>query len=233
MNRTVYIVLACIALALLGYTGFYVTTHKEVPPLEVATTTPEVVVPVEDKDAHTTNTGKKIIVKETNPVGESLSTVTITTVGFATNTPIVLEINKMTNKFYADINNDTFEELIITTMAQGSGAYGEVFIFTTASNTSLLPVTIPEMTEKDTSKNGLFEGYTGHDSFNILNGLLVREFPTYNKTDTNDNPTGPRKSVTYSFVEKDGGYFVLFVRSSSTPSTIPSTLPATSSQVTP
>jgi len=217
MNRTIYIILACIAIGFLGYTGYYITSSKEVAPV-VATTTPEVLVtPVEDKDTYTTNTGKKITVKETNPTGESLSTLTITTSGFATNSPIVLEANKLTNKFYADINNDTFEELIITTMAQGSGGYGEAYIFITASNTSLLPVTVPEIAEKETGKNGIFEGYQGYDSFNIVNGALVREFPTYNKSDTNDTPTGPRRAVMYTLTEKNGVYSIMFVKATSTP----------------
>lgn len=235
MKRYIYILLCVIALGLLGYTAYYVMSHQTKTPIvtetptPVATTTPQ----VEDKNTYTTRSGKKITLVETNPVGESLSTIMITPEGFATNTPIVLETNKLTNSFYYDLNNDNFEELIITTVAQGSGSFGEVFLYTTASSTRLLPVEIPEMTEDDTKKGALFEGYMGHDSFSIIDGKLVREFPTYTKTDTNNEPTGPRKSIVYSLVEKKGVYSITFIKNTATSSmslsqTVPG-MPTTSS----
>lgn len=220
MKRNIYIILSLVTLGLLSYTSYYTATHKEnLTPPSIATSTPiaETTEPqIEDKNVHTTKSGKKIKLTETNPTGESLSTVTITTEGFATNTPIVLETNKMTNSFYADLNNDSNEELIITTTAAGSGSFGEVFIFTTASTTSLLLVTVPEISEEDTQKGALFEGYMGHDSFNILGNSLIREFPTYKKEDTNNEPTGPTKKIMYTLNEKEGIYFVTFTQTAST-----------------
>lgn len=212
MKRTIYSILCVIALGLLGYTAYYAMTHVATPEVvvtPVATTTPPV---IEDKNTYTTKSGKKIKLVETNPAGESLSTITITPSGFATNTPIVLDENKLTNSFYDDLNKDSYEELIITTVSQGSGSFGEVFIFTTASNTQLLPVTIPEITEDDTKIGATFEGYAGHDSFTVINGNLTREFPTYKKTDTNSEPTGPRKSIFYKLVEKNGMYSITFAK---------------------
>ncbi len=210
MKRSIYILLCLVSVGLLGYTGYYITTHKSAPPATVAdtpapvaTTTPVV---VDDKNTFSSKSGKKIKVLETNPTGESLSTITITPSGFATNSPIILETNKLTNTSFSDINSDTFEELVITTMSQGSGSFGEVFIYTSASNTQLLPVTIPEMTEDDTKKGALLEGYMGHDTFTISNGLLIRTFPTYRKTDTNNEPTGPIKTILYQIQEKKGSY---------------------------
>jgi hypothetical protein len=81
-----------------------------------------------------------------------------------------------------------------------------VFIYTTASDTQLLPVAIPEMTENDTKKGALLEGYMGHDSYSVKNGVLTRSFPTYKKTDTNSEPTGPTKTILYTIVEKMGTY---------------------------
>ena len=114
------------------------------------------------------------------------------------------------------MNKDTHEELIITTMSQGSGSFGEAIIFTTASNSMMLPVTIPEMTEDDAKAGALFEGYGGHDSFNIINGNLVRDFPTYKKTDTSSEPTGPKRSIVYTLSEKNGVYSVAFLRGTTT-----------------
>jgi hypothetical protein len=220
MKKIIYIILAVMAAALFVYTGYYAINHKATPVVAtVATTTPIVATTTQpiDTSTYTTKSGKKIKVIETNPTGDSLSTITITTTGFGTNTPLILETNKLTNFFYADINNDSYEELILTTMSQGSGGYGDAIIYTTASDTLLLPVTIPQISENDTKKGGLFEGYMGHDSFTVANGNLVREFPTYNKTDTNDSPTGPTKSIIYSLVQKKGMYSVTFIKSTTTP----------------
>ncbi len=219
MKRTTYSILCVIALGLLGYTVYYILSQKVAPPSvvvevlpQVATTTPS----VEDTSTYTTKFGKKIKLIETNPLGESLSTLTITTEGFATNSPIVLDVNKLTNSFYVDLNKDIYEELVITTIAQGSGSFGDVFIFTTASSTQLLPVTLPELTEDSTKKGALFEGYMGHDSFSVVEGKLTREFPTYAKTDTNNEPTGPRKSIVYSLTERNGVYIATFTRGTTT-----------------
>ena len=60
----------------------------------------------------------------------------------------------------------------------------------------------------------------GHDSFSIINGDLVREFPTYVGTDTQSLPTGQRKKVIYSLNERGGVYAITFtkdVRASTTP----------------
>lgn len=226
MKKYIYIALFVISLLLLGYTIYYIINNLEKPstPIvtisteESATTTTPV---VEDKSTHTTPSGKKIKLVETNPVGESLSTITLTTDGFSTNTPIVLETNKLTNSFYTDLNSDTYEELVITTTAQGSGSFGEMFVFTTASDTVLLPVSVPEISEEDTGKGKIFEGYMGHDSFGLIGNNLVREFPTYKKTDIMSEPTGPTKSIIYTLTEKNGVYSFMLKQGSSTPYTPP------------
>lgn len=222
MKKYIYIALFAISTILLGYTIYYIMSHLEKPSIPIVTISAEesatTTAPVlEDKSTHTTASGKKIKLVETNPVGESLSTITLTTEGFSTTTPIILETNKLTNYLYADLNNDTHEELVIMTTAQGSGSFGEMFVFTTASDTALLPITIPEISEEDTSKGKLFEGYMGHDSFGMMNNNLVREFPTYKKTDIMSEPTGPTKSIIYTLTEKNGVYSFTLRQGTSTP----------------
>lgn len=226
MKRNIYIALCVVALLLLAYTAYFAMSTKTTPvttqapvatsTLVIATTTPS----VEKSTTYTTKSGKKIKITETNPIGESLSTITIDPMGFSTNTPIVLDTNKLTNSLYVDLNKDSFEELIITTVSQGSGSFGEVFIFTTASTSMLLPVRIPEMSEADTEKGGLFEGYMGHDSYSIVSDTLIREFPTFKKTDTNSEPTGPRRSIIYSLVKKDMDYTIVFIKGTTTASVL-------------
>jgi heat shock protein HslJ len=227
MKKNIYIVLSIVTTSLLLYTGYYTYTHTGTPSVAVvATSTPQVATStIEDPHTKTltTKTGKTITIKETNPVGESLSTITITPAGFATNTPITLEKNKLTDSFLLDMNKDTFDELVLITTAQGSGSYGEATIFTTTKDGELLPVKVPDITEDDTKKGSLFEGYTGHDSFSIVNGVLVREFPTSNASDTNSLPTGPKRKVIYNLNEKDGAYSVVFAKDTMTTATTTST----------
>jgi hypothetical protein len=56
----------------------------------------------------------------------------------------------------------------------------------------------------------------GHDSFSIIGNSLIREFPTYKKEDTNNEPTGPIKRIIYSLEEKDGSYFITFTQGTTT-----------------
>lgn len=167
-------------------------------PISVSTTTPTKTI--------TTKTGKVIHIKETNPDGESLSTITITTEGFASNTPITFERNKLTDFFLADLNKDNFDELIIITTSAGSGSNSDLDVFTTAKDAGLTKITVPQIQEEDSVKGGNFEGYMGHDSFSVTNGILSREYPIYLATDTNDNPTGGKRKLNYSLTEKNAMY---------------------------
>jgi hypothetical protein len=242
MKKNIYIALIVVATALLGYTVYYIFTHtgttQEAPvsvtPPPTATSTET----VEDKNTLTTKTGKKIKVEETNPQGQSLSTIVITPSGFATNTPVTLETNKLTKFFLTDLNKDTFDELILITTADGSGSYGDATIYTTTQDQGLITVKIPVIQESDTKKGGLFEGYMGHDTFSMVNGMLMREFPLYNATDTNSTPTGGTRKVIYTLEEKDGVYSIAFTKvpaqATTTPATTStSTTTATSTTKTP
>ena len=229
MKKNIYITLLIIDVALMVYTGYYVATKPSTPAVIVtATSTEKVSPPIENPPVvrtFPTLSGKKIIVSETNPVGESLSTIAITTEGFASNTPLTLEKNKLTNFFLTDLNKDGFEEFIMITTAQGSGSYGEAIMFTTAKNQSLIPITIPTLTEEETQKGGLFEGYMGHDTFRVIDGLFVREFPIYTATCTNSTSTGLTQKILYTVTEQAGSYAVTFSKatlSSTTTSTKPS-----------
>ena len=236
MQKALYSILIIITLGLIGYVGYYTTTHKKQPstllsiatPVEdVATSTKE----IEDKNMLTTISGKKIHIEETAPADQELSTITLTPSGFATNTPIVLETNKLVDFFLADLNHDTSEELILIT-GGGSQAYGEATIFTTASSAGLILVAIPEITESDTKKGKLFEGYRGHDSFLLVDGALVRTFKAYSQKDTDDNPTGDMRAILYTLTEALGKYSITFSKGTSTPPIIASSTlnAATSSQ---
>jgi hypothetical protein len=203
MKKTIYIILTLIVVGFLGYTLYYTTTHKAniEPTLTIVATTTIATTTVDSvpaKNILTTKTGKTITIRETNPSGESLSTITITSKGLTNDQPIVLEKNKLTDFFLTDMNNDGFDELVIVTTAQGSGSYGEVDIFTTVDDKALLKVDTPSVTEDDTKKGALFEGYMGHDLFMVASGTLMRQFPLYTASSTNSTPTGQTKTIFYS-----------------------------------
>jgi len=54
-------------------------------------------------------------------------------------------------------------------------------------------INFPEIQQNDE----VSEGYMGHDRFSIANNKLVRKFPIYEQGDSNDNPTGGERKLTY------------------------------------
>ena len=223
MKKNIYWILLLTVLGLTGYTGYttYTTyTTSRLQPITMATSTEQVVTPSDTKNTFTTKNGKQIHVVETNPAGQSLSTLAITSSGFTSTSSIVIEKNKLLNVYLADLNNDSREELIIITQAQGSGSYGEATIFTTANDSGLTPVTVPSLTEDDTKQGGLFSGYMGHDTFTLENSTLTRTFPIYSKTDTNDTPTGGNQTIIYTLLNNAGEYSVQFTHQTSTTSPV-------------
>jgi hypothetical protein len=52
--------------------------------------------------------------------------------------------------------------------------------------------------KKGATKPGMAAvGYMGHDQFNVMEGVFTRRFPTYQGKDTNANPTGKTRLITY------------------------------------
>jgi hypothetical protein len=147
--------------------------------------------------AYRTMTGKTIIVSETHPVGQSLSTIEVRTEGFEHNFGEVFEDrDPISNVFVADLDGNGFDEIYIVTTTAGSGSYGTILGFASNKDQSLSMIHFPEMREGDAH----FKGYMGHDTFKIEGRKLVRIFPAYDKGDTNENPTGGRRKLIYDLV---------------------------------
>ena len=144
--------------------------------------------------AYRTKTGKAIIISETHPVNQSLSTIEVRTEGFEHDYQEVYpDRNPISDVFVADLDGNGFDEIYIITTSAGSGSYGTVLGFASNKDKSLSMINFPEKLEKD--KN--FEGYMGHDIFKIEDEKLVRIFPIYNQGDTNNNPTGGTRKLVY------------------------------------
>ncbi len=95
-----------------------------------------------------------------------------------------------------DLNGDGFYEILIFTQSVGSGSYGNVIAYSSNRGLSWSEVSYPELSSK------LKQGYMGHDKFEVVDNVLVRQFPLYLEGDTNANPKGKTRQIQYDL--KDG-----------------------------
>jgi len=141
-----------------------------------------------------TRTGKTILISETHPAGQSLSTIEISTKDFEHNyQEIYQDRDPISDIFLADLDGNGFDEIYIITTSAGSGSYETVLGFASNKDKSLSLINFPEIQERDEN----FVGYRGHDTIKIEDQKLVRIFPIYNKGDANINPTGGTRKLVY------------------------------------
>ncbi len=96
-----------------------------------------------------------------------------------------------------DLNADGSPELLIYTSSFGSGSYGNVLAFSVNNRKSLSMAYLPPVADNPT----LNKGYMGHDEFRVVENYLVQRFPIYNEGDSNANPTGGIRQITYTLEE--------------------------------
>lgn len=152
-----------------------------------------------------TKTGKTIIVSETHPVSQSLSTIEIYTKNFEHEfAEVYKDQDPISDIFLADLDGNGFDELYIITTSAGSGSYGKVIGLASNKDKSLSMVHFPPVESGDPN----FKGYMGHDVFRLEGRKLVRLFPVYHEGDTNQNPTGGTRygtvPVAKGFLSKAG-----------------------------
>lgn len=159
---------------------------------------------------YTTKTGKTILVSESHPVGQSLSTIEIQTQGFEHNYLENFEdMDPIANIFLADIDANGFDEIYIITVSQGSGSYGNVLAFASNRDKSISMIHLPEIDKGDKR----FQGYMGHDVFKIEDRKLVRTFPVYNEDDSNRNPSGGKRKLIYGLYPGEAMWQLVIERS--------------------
>ena len=160
-----------------------------------------------DNDAvsrqYVTRSGKSLLIEERHPIGQSLSDISITSTGFEHNLSEVFNDRDPINSVHvADLDSNGFDEFYIITVSSGSGSYGDVIGFASNRDKSLSIIYLPEVLEGDES----FTGYMGHDTFSIANSRLVRSFPVYRPSDTNNYPTGGTRRVSYGLFTGEAGW---------------------------
>lgn len=158
-----------------------------------------------------TRSGKSLLIEERHPVGQSLSDISITSTGFEHNlSEVFKDRDPIKSVHVADLDDNGFDEFYIITGSSGSGSYGDVIGFASNRDKSLSMIHFPEIREGDE----LFAGYMGHDSFLVSNNKLIRSFPIYQPLETNNNPTGGMRRLTYNLFPGEAGWQLKIIESS-------------------
>jgi hypothetical protein len=104
---------------------------------------------------------------------------------------------KVINVEVEDLNSDGSPELFVFTQSVGSGSYGNVYTFSVNNKKSMSQVYFQPTTEN----SEINKGYMGHDEFSLVDNTLGQRFPIYREGDTNAEPTGGTRQVSYRLVE--------------------------------
>ena len=150
-----------------------------------------------------TRSGKSVSVTESHPNGQSLSNILVESKRFAHNFSENFENHDPIQKvLVGDLDENGFDEFYIVTVSSGSGSYGDVLAFASNKDKSLSLIHFPDIQEGDER----FTGYLGHDTFEFADSVLVRTFPIYLPSDTNNKPTGGTKAIIYKLYPREAGW---------------------------
>ena len=153
-----------------------------------------------------THTGKVITITETHPQGASLSNISVAFTGTTGSAVTYTDVDPINKVLLGDLDANGFDEIYIVTINAGSGSYGNVIGVASNKDKSLSMITFPEVGEKDLKKGGNFEGYQGHDEFEIVENSLSRRFPI-------KSPNAKMRSINYKMKAGEAG-FVLYIKNS-------------------
>ena len=152
-----------------------------------------------------TSSGKSLVIEERHPVGQSLSDISITSIGFEHNlSEMFPNRDPIRSVHVADLDGNGFDEFYIVTVSSGSGSYGNVIGFASNKDKSMSMIYFPETMEDGES----FTGYMGHDTFTITRSKFIRSFPVYQPSDTNKNPTGGTRRLSYGLFAGEAGWLL-------------------------
>ena len=163
--------------------------------------------PAITKTEYKTKTGKVILVSESHPQGQSLSNIMVAFAGNPASEMKFIDVDPISKVLVGDLDGNGFDEIYILTVSAGSGSYGNVIGLASNSDKSLSQIAISPVEAGDMKKGGKFEGYEGHDSFEIIGNSLVRTFPVKVAKAT-------QRTVSYKMKPGEAGY-LLYVKISS------------------
>ncbi len=132
------------------------------------------------------------------PNNSSLNMLTIIPAGLSLdNSTITTEIDgTVTGVEIDDLNGDGYPEIYIYVNSAGSGSYASLVAYSSNQNKTISPIYLPPL--GDDKLNA--KGYMGHDQFAVLKGELTRRFPVYKENDSNAQPTGGTRQLSYKLV---------------------------------
>jgi hypothetical protein len=116
--------------------------------------------------------------------------------------------NPFERALVTDLNGDGFDELLLLTRAAGSGSYGGILGIASNKDKSYSAISVQEIAEADMQPGKMFDGYMGHDSIFVEKDMLVRMFPVYKPTDTNNSPTGGKRKVIYKLTPGEASFLL-------------------------
>ena len=101
-----------------------------------------------------------------------------------------------------DLNKDGFPELLLYVAPQDSLNKSSVIAISSQENKSVAPIVFPDMLDDPR----LRDGYKGSDKYMLLEGVLMRTYPLYEK-DANgvQQPTGKMRRLMYRVAPGEQG----------------------------
>jgi hypothetical protein len=135
-----------------------------------------------------------------NNKSETKNSVSITPVGFQNAARDVLfEIKgRILKAEVDDLNNDVFPDLVLYVYEPGDKGKGSVVGISSVNNENFAPIGFPDIVNDPKLRNG----YTGFDTFLLMEGTLMRRFPLFTIDSTGAKPTGMMRQIQYK-VQKD------------------------------
>jgi hypothetical protein len=135
-----------------------------------------------------------------NNKSETKNSVSITPIGFQnTARDVMFEIKgRILKAEVDDLNNDVFPDLVLYVYEPGDKGKGSVVGISSVNNENFAPISFPDIVNDPKLRNG----YTGFDSFLLMEGTLMRRFPLYSTDSTGSKPTGMMRQIQYR-VQKD------------------------------
>ena len=143
-------------------------------------------------------------VKATN--NGSINQLSITPSGLEiSNDEIKKEIDgSVTGVEVADLNNDGSPEIYVFINSAGSGSYGSLVAYSVNNMKSMSEIYLPPIADDPINS----KGYMGHDEFAIIENTFAQRFPLYNEGDTNANPTGKMRQLSYKLKQGEASWIL-------------------------
>lgn len=99
-----------------------------------------------------------------------------------------------------DFNNDGFPDLMMNVYNGPNEMYGNVIALVSNENKSVSFVSFPDILNDPKLRND----YKGQDHFQLMEGLLMRNFPLYSSNDSTASYTGKKRFIQYQLQKGEG-----------------------------